>query len=161
MNYNEKELIVWSETFSCGIKIIDEQHKELVNMINEMFLHVSGSAENERDFLIGIIYKTIDYIKVHFATEEKIMRVIKYSGYSQHKKAHDRFVISIVDTINELNIGKHLSLYTFTKFLKEWVFSHIAVMDRGYFKYCREIATRKDNGRLSISEKDVKDAVSA
>ena len=161
MNNKETDLVTWSDTFSCGIKLIDDQHKELVRLVNEMFMHVTGSKENEHYYLTEVIQKLVEYAKIHFATEEKIMRAIKYNGFIEHKKAHDKFIFSIIETVEELKTGKRKSLYFFTRFLKDWIFSHIAVMDRGYFRYCRNLASRKENGRLSITNKDIKQAVSA
>jgi len=155
MIYSDKDLIMWSGTFACGIKLIDEQHKELVNMINEMFMHVTGSEKEERAYFNKIIHKAVNYIKIHFATEEKILAVTKFPGYREHKLVHDSFTLNIIETINELTSGKHMSLYSFTKYLKEWVFSHIAVMDKNYFQYIRTIATRKKNGKLSVNQNDV------
>ncbi|MCL2763520.1 MAG: bacteriohemerythrin [Treponema sp.] len=152
---HDSELISWSNTFACGVKLIDDQHKELVELVNEMFNHVSGNEEQEREYLNDVMQKAIKYIKVHFATEEKIMTLTKFSGYASHKRAHNGFIVIIIDTLNEITCGKHISLYTFTKFLKNWVLSHIAVMDKQYFEYFRKIATRKDDGKVSITPADV------
>jgi len=160
MHNNNSELITWSNTFSCGIKIIDDQHKELVDMVNEMFKHVTGSEKEEYDYLSKVINKIVSYIKIHFATEEKIMMAAKYSGYAEHKKVHEGFIHAVAEAFNGFISGKRLSLFTFTKFLKNWVFSHIAVMDKHYFEYLRRIATRKDNGKLSITLADVQAVVS-
>ena len=155
MDYKKSELITWSNTFSCGIKLIDDQHKELVTMVNEMFMHVTGSEENEHAYLTGIIQQVIAYIKIHFSTEEKIMKAANYEGYVKHKHIHDSFILEILETIEEFNSRKHISLYTFTKYLKDWIFSHIAVMDKQYFEYFKQIASRKDNSKLIISQNDL------
>jgi len=159
MNNDKNDLVKWSDTFSCGVKLIDDQHKELINIVNEMFMHVTGPQQNELEYLTVIIKKLVKYVKLHFATEEKIMKATKYSNYTEHKKAHDSFIVFVIETINEFSSGKRKSLYFFTRFLKDWIFSHIAVMDKSYFKYFRKIASRKADGRLSISKYDVKAAV--
>ena len=155
MSYRKAELITWSSTFICGVKIIDDQHRELVDMINDMFKHVTGSEKEEHDYLAKIIHKAVKYIRVHFVSEERIMLATKFSGYEEHKKTHDGFIITIIDLINDFMSGKKISLFSFTKFLKDWVFSHIAIMDKDYFEYFRDIATRKPNGRLSITPVDI------
>ena len=142
MENARSELISWSKTFSCGIKLIDEQHKILINLINDMFLHVTGSEKEEKDYLFDIVHIITDYIKIHFATEEKLMLSAKYDGYLKHKKTHDAFVLDFIDTVNEYLLGNKMTLFSLTKYLKDWVFSHFAVMDKNYFKYYREI---KDN----------------
>ena len=157
MNINRRtNLITWSKTFMCGIKIIDDQHKSLVDMVNEMFSHVPKNEKEEKDYLESILQEAVKYIKIHFATEERILTATKFKGYAEHKKAHDQFIIKVTENVMELKSGKRLTLLSYTKFLKEWVLSHIAVMDKQYFEYFKMIATRKTDGKLSITSDDVK-----
>ena len=151
----KSELVSWSQTFSCGVKIVDEQHKGLLELVNDMFNHVSGNEAEEREYFTKVIQKAVDYVKVHFSTEEKIMTHTKFPGLVDHKKAHDTFVLTVVDNIRNFESGKKFVLYDFTKFLKEWVLTHIAIMDKQYFNYFKMIATRKADGKLSISQADV------
>ena len=151
MNEKRSELITWSNTFSCGIKLIDDQHKELVTMVNEMFLHVTGSEETEHEYFTGVIQRVVDYVKLHFSTEEKIMKAARYEGYPKHKHIHDSFIFNILETIEDFKSGKRMSLYNFTKYLKDWIFSHIAIMDRQYFGYLNQIAVSRDNENFSVT----------
>ena len=159
MNNKENfQLITWSNTFCCGIKLIDDQHKNLVNLVNDMFNHVTGNEEHEQKYLNKVIQEAVKYIKLHFSTEEKIMLAAKFTGYAVHKRAHDNFILTVADIISESKTGKRVSLYTFTKFLKDWILSHIAVMDKQYFVFLKQIATQKANGKLTITLEDVQAA---
>jgi hemerythrin len=149
MKYSS-ELITWSSTFSFGIRLIDDQHKEFVALVNEMFLHATGNDEQEREYFSAVIQKAVHYIKNHFATEEKLMRAIHYPGYAEHKKCHDCFILDVLDNIRNFETGKHYTLFAFTKFLKDWVLSHIGVMDKQYHLYIKKmIAFRKVAARES------------
>ena len=150
------EVVKWSSTFSVGIKLIDEQHKGLLNLVNDLFNHVSGDEATERAYFQKVIQAAVNYVKVHFATEEKIMIATKFPGYLEHKKAHDTFVLTVVDNIRDFEAGKKFTLASFTKFLKEWVLTHIAIMDKQYFTYFKNIATRKASGKLTITQEDVR-----
>ncbi|MCL2066973.1 MAG: bacteriohemerythrin [Treponema sp.] len=156
MAKTKSELVTWSSTFSVGIKLIDEQHKGLLELVNDMFNHAVGDAAVERVYFQSVIQKAVNYVKIHFATEEKIMIATKFSGYREHKKAHDTFVLTVVENIRDFEAGRKFSLSTFTKFLKEWVLTHIAIMDKQYFEYFKKIASRKADGRLSITSADVR-----
>jgi hemerythrin len=149
------EIVTWSDRLSCGIKLIDDQHKGLVDLVNDMFNHATGNSIQEHDYFNIVIQEVVKYVKVHFATEEKIMIATKFSGYAEHKKAHDSFVLAVVENINDYNAGKRLTLSAFTKFLKNWILSHIAMMDKQYFEYFKKIATRKEDGKLSITSADI------
>jgi hemerythrin len=149
------ELVKWSSTFSVGVKLIDDQHKGLLNLVNDLFNHVVGDEEAERAYFKTVIQTAVNYVKVHFATEEKIMIATKFPGYAEHKRAHDTFVLTVVDNIRDFEAGRKFTLSTFTKFLKEWVLTHIAIMDKQYFEYFKRIATRKADGKLSITSRDL------
>ena len=161
MNKENFKLVVWSNTLACGIKLIDDQHKHLVDLVNQMFSHVTGNEEQENIYFNKIILEAVNYIKVHFSTEEKIMRTTGFSGYGEHKRAHDNFILTIAKIATDSSSGKRLSLYAFTKFLKDWILSHIAVMDKQYFVYLKHIATHKSNGKFSITLADIQAAINA
>ena len=157
MGKKKVEVVEWSSAFSVGIKLIDDQHKELLRLVNDMLNHVTGNEEEERAYFKKVIEKAVQYVKVHFTTEEKIMIHTNFPGYAEHKKAHDSFVLTVVEKVREFETGKNkkFTFLEFTQFLKEWVLTHIAIMDKGYFLYFRQIATRKADGTLNIDQTNV------
>jgi hemerythrin len=154
MKYND-ELIAWSKTFACGIKLLDDQHKEFVDLVNDMFHHATGDEKQEHEYFNRVIQRAVKYIKVHFATEEKIMRTLKYPDYLEHKRAHDNFILKVINNIQDYETEKHHTLYSFTKFLKDWVLSHIGVMDKEYFVYIKQIAARNARGKKSFASMEM------
>lgn len=155
MNRQKPEYVVWSSVFSVGVKIVDDQHRGLFNLVNDMLGHITSDEISEKDYFKKVIYQVLQYIKVHFNTEEEIMIHTKFPGYAEHKKAHDAFVQIAVDTNRRFESGEKINLEDFTGFLKEWILTHIAIMDKQYFSYFKLIATRKTNGKLSINLDDV------
>jgi hemerythrin len=125
-----------------------------------MFEHCIGVEKAEREYFESVIHGAVEYVKIHFATEEKIMRRTGYAGYAQHKKEHEAFVLNVLEQIQAYNAGKRLVLNNFTRFLKNWILTHIAVSDKRYFEHFKRIATRKADGRLSINNNDVARAIS-
>ena len=156
MAEEKSEIITWSPTYSVGVKIIDDQHRGLLNLLNDLFNHVVGDADEERAYFKKVIQQAVDYVRVHFSTEEKIMSGTNFPGYPEHKKAHDVFVLTVVEKVRDYETGRKLTLIEFTKFLKDWILTHIAIMDKQYFAYFKEIATRKADGKLSIDSSDIK-----
>ena len=154
-------MISWSGAFACGIRQIDDQHKTLVNLVNDMFNHVSGNEEEEQKYLRAVLKEAAKYVKIHFATEEKIFIATRFSGYDEHKAVHDSFILVVTEQIRAFQDGKRISLYNLTNYLKDWVLTHIAAMDRQYFVYLRGLATRKADGKLTISKKDVMQKLSS
>ena len=148
-------VVTWSPTYSVGVALIDDQHKKLIKMTNELFNHCVGDPESERAYFKEVIQNAVDYVKVHFSTEEKIMLRTAYPGYTEHKRQHDSFVLMVLDQVKAFEESRKTSLLNFTNFLKDWVLTHIAISDKQYFEYFKKIATRKSNGILSITQADI------
>ena len=155
MKQDKNELIVWSSKLSCGIKLIDEQHKGLVDLVNDMFSHVTGNYAYEKDYFKSVIQETVKYVKTHFATEEKIMLAANFSGYTEHRQKHEDFILAVIESIRDYEAGKRFTLLTFTRFLRDWILSHIALMDKQYFEYFRKIATRNADGKIVLNLKKI------
>ncbi|MCL1928039.1 MAG: bacteriohemerythrin [Treponema sp.] len=148
--------VSWSDSYSMGIKIVDDQHKGLLDFVNELFAHATGNEEEERAWFKEVIQQAVQYIKEHFTTEEKYMKATRFPGFDEHKKTHDEFTLTVVKSVKDFETGKRLVLEKFAYFLKDWVLSHVAVMDRQYSDYFRKIATRKADGKLTITASDLR-----
>jgi len=137
MNIRSK-LITWSPSYSVGIKIIDDQHKELFKLVNEMYNHIAGNVESERIYFKNIIQRTIEHIRVNFATEEKILLVTKFPNFLEHKSAHESFILTLIGNMKDVENGKKINITAFTHFLRDWILTHIAIMDRQDFDLLRK-----------------------
>ena len=152
---SNKKHIDWSDSYSIGIPKIDDQHKELLHYVNDLFNHASDNEEEERAFFTDMIQSMVQYTKYHFSNEEKMMIATNFPGYTAHKKSHEEFVLKIIRIAKDFEAGKRLMLEKLAYFLKDWILSHIGVMDMQYAQYFRKIATRKADGRLSLSAADL------
>ena len=137
----KKGWIKWEERFKTGYKRIDNQHKELVNIINDLYeTGVKGDIEDEevKKSFKEIIKRTIDYATYHFAYEEKIMSAINYSAAKDHISKHRSFSLKIVDEVDRYEKGDDLVIKDFITFLKDWLLNHIVLEDK---KFISEVKT--------------------
>jgi hemerythrin len=151
MGGKKEKLVTWSPTFSVGVNLIDGQHKELLNLVNDMYNHVAKDEVAERSYFKRVIHQALEYAKVHFDIEERIMIHTRFPGYKEHKKAHDAFILAVVAAVRDFESGKRFILSEFTKFLKEWVLTHIAILDKQYFSHFKRIVTAKDEGNIDAN----------
>ncbi|MDZ7763498.1 MAG: bacteriohemerythrin [Melioribacteraceae bacterium] len=128
--------IKWRDNYDIGFKEVDEQHKQLVSIINELY---EAQSTGTSKIVIGeSLDKVIDYTRYHFESEEKYMKDYNYPGLDQHKKEH-------IDLINQAeNLKKEftnnnllLSLKTLD-FLKDWLINHILGSDKEFGEYVRQ-----------------------
>jgi hemerythrin len=154
-NPKHKNHVTWSESYSMKVKLIDDQHKGLINFVNDLFEHASGKEKEERLYFSTVIQQAVQYIKEHFQAEERLMLGTKFPGYAEHKKVHDEFTMTVIKSVKEFEAGKRLVLAKFAYFLKDWVLTHIAVMDVKYAEYFKKIAVRKEDGKLHITKAEI------
>ncbi len=123
-------LITWTDNLSVSVTEIDEQHKKLVTMINELN---EAMQQGKGKHVIGnILMGLADYTGEHFSTEEKYFDQFKYPDSVAHKKEHQEFVAKVGDFIKEFDAGKVMLSVQVMGFLKEWLVKHIQGSDKGY-----------------------------
>jgi hemerythrin len=123
-------LMNWTNDFSVNIKEIDEQHKKLMAMIND--LHAAMLAGKAKEAIGPILNGLIDYTKTHFAMEEQLMTKHQYTGYLSHKAAHDALTKQVMDLKTKFSEGKALVTMDIMTFLKDWLTKHIQETDKKY-----------------------------
>lgn len=123
-------LFAWSDELSVGIQEIDEQHKVLVGLLNELHSAIAehrGSAESR-----GILDRLAEYTRVHFAVEESLMRILGYQDHENHKHEHEMLTAQVVDLQQKLDAGKAAISFELLHFLKVWLTKHIHESDKRY-----------------------------
>ncbi|MDR0555345.1 MAG: bacteriohemerythrin [Treponema sp.] len=131
----DKDVVNWKNTYSVGIKLIDDQHKQLISMTNDLFLSCLKGDDVARAFFKKVIHGAVDYIKVHFDTEEKLMRKIAYPDFAAHKREHEEFIGEVLLRVKDFEEGRKFVPNAFARFLKEWVLTHIAMSDKKYANF--------------------------
>ena len=130
--------IEWSDGLSVGVKLVDDQHKELLSKMNA----ISHAIEHNHD--VESITKTLDfmmeYTDYHFGTEEKHMEATKYPRIEYHKKMHVEFVDMIKKmTTDYFEDGATQELAeSVNVFLFNWLVKHIKGVDGAFGKYLKE-----------------------
>ena len=136
----ETEYLKWRDTYSLGIKMIDDQHIEILNFVNDLLNNGSNYIKDNPDYFKEVIGRTVCYIKSHFANEERIMKASKFPYYNEHKKAHNEFTMTVIKSVKDYEEGRRLVLTNFANFLRNWVLAHIAVMDMKYTEHFKNIS---------------------
>jgi hemerythrin len=143
---DDKILVEWDDRYSVKIQLIDDQHKELINMTNTLYEGCLAGDEAARSYFLEAVHGTVDYVKYHFAAEEKILENVKYPGFAEHKREHEGFVKKIFEDVESFQGGKKFVPNVFVRYLKDWILTHIAVEDKKYAEY---ILNLKKQGALS------------
>ena len=126
-------LINWKEEYSVNITEIDDQHKMLISMVNEM--HEAMKKGESKEILGPILDRLVQYTKEHFAREESIMEENGYPEFKEHKEKHNKMTQKVLSLQHDYHNDKfHLS-FEVSKFLQEWLNKHILGTDKKYTAY--------------------------
>ena len=131
-------LIKWNdEIYSVDLQQIDEHHKTLVGLINN--LHESMLEGKGKDVMDGLLNELNKYTVYHFGAEEDLMVKHGYpeEDFKAHKKEHDSFKAKLEDLLEKYqNEERTISIETF-KFLKEWLTNHIQKVDKKFAPFLK------------------------
>ncbi len=131
------ELFQWTDEFSIGIDEMDEQHKELVDLLNQLHTAIRehhGSVTSRQ-----ILDKLADYTRTHFAVEESLMRVSKYPNLIAHKEMHADLIAQVRSLQQKLDTGESAITFELLHFLKVWLMRHINETDKHFGAYFNAI----------------------
>lgn len=131
----------WSDRFSIGVAIFDDEHKKLIAIINSLHEALSnGIADAD---LKRISDNLVEYTLMHFRHEEMYFDDWAYPEAETHTALHARLreqVFNFRRQIQEKN-SRELGL-DMMEFLRQWLSEHILVEDRKYGRFLFEKGLR-------------------
>ncbi len=120
--------IQWQKDFSTGHAKIDQQHQNLIDLLNISEGNSSCSKTQ--------MYKALtSFVAERFSKEEELMRVHQYPFLQEHLSFHDRFVTKFLNT-NSDQLNEELS--TINEPLHELIQDHIFIDDLKLFEWLKE-----------------------
>ncbi|MDD3610082.1 MAG: bacteriohemerythrin [Halothiobacillaceae bacterium] len=137
------KLIEWQDDLSVGIDEIDSQHKTLVDIVNE--LHQAVAERRGKEVMQEILDRLDEYTRIHFATEESLMRIFHYPAYETHKETHDQLIDQLRHIRKDFEEGHGGVTFELMQVLKNWLVKHIQHSDKEYTPYFMQ-------GKLSSNE---------
>jgi hemerythrin len=141
----EKSSIVeWNDRYAVGIQQIDDQHRVLLRLINNLYRDCSREEPESKKCFDMAIYGLINYIKYHFSGEEHILEQIKYPDYAAHKRQHDEFIRDILERVENSEQRRTGSPKNCVRYIRDWMLTHITLIDKKYATYIQFI-----NGQIN------------
>lgn len=139
--------LIWSnEDYSVNIPAIDNEHKLLIALLNE----IASAMNTQGSFHIQIIIEKLTtlskHIKMHFESEERFMILNNYPEYNEHKAEHTL----LLEQLNKFEVRFKSENKAFNEkmllFLKDWLVRHIILYDKKIGNYFRDKEILKKQG---------------
>ncbi|QOR00758.1 bacteriohemerythrin [Campylobacter sp. 2014D-0216] len=125
----------WCDKYSIHNEEIDKQHKKLfelaanVELISDKPVH-----KGQIKFLLADFF---NYMKEHFAEEEKYMAKIAYPELAHHQKIHKSIIQSMIDLIQNIKSTNDLK-EKLNIIASKWLLEHILREDMKIEKWHQE-----------------------
>ncbi len=132
---------LWTVQLNTGIDVIDQQHRRIVEYINQ--LEDARSGEYSRAEVAVIINELVDYTISHFAFEESMQEEAKYPFAKSHKKVHDLFAERVGVFQAKFDQGEDI-IKALNSMLVTWLFNHIKRDDVDYVEAVKANLQRQD-----------------
>ncbi|OIR10428.1 bacteriohemerythrin [mine drainage metagenome] len=125
----------WTEQFNVGIEVIDQQHRKIVEYVNQLDgMHSGGLSSREIGNLIDAL---IDHTIYHFDFEEKIQEKVGYPYLKAHQRLHVQFAKRLTNFQTRFAEGEDIS-GELESFLTNWLLDHLKYDDTDYVELAKE-----------------------
>ncbi|MBF0273031.1 MAG: bacteriohemerythrin [Magnetococcales bacterium] len=130
------EFFPWTDDLNTGIPEIDDDHKKLVVMVNQIHKLLKESAGREE--VSKIITELADYTHFHFAREEKLFEKHHYPDTPAHKEKHVKLLDEVSDLVKKFQAGDFAAPMDLLTLAKSWLIHHIIRTDMLYVQYFKQ-----------------------
>ncbi len=130
--------LVWVDRFSVGVPLIDDQHKMLIQRVNDL-AHAIERHQSVRE-IVRVLGFLTEYTNFHFATEEKHMKAHHYPGLNHHKAQHAEFkrtLAHLTEDFEEEGATRALA-DSINIFLTNWLATHFQDVDLEFGRFVRD-----------------------
>jgi hemerythrin len=124
-------LVEWNEKLSVGVSIIDDEHKKIVAMLNELYGAIQSKQTEEA--LGKVLDGLVAYTASHFNHEEALFAKTGYAGAAEHKKEHASLTEQVLAAQKRYQESATGTLpIEVLNFLRKWLLTHIHCTDKKY-----------------------------
>eukprot|EP01012_Entosiphon_sulcatum_P059321 TRINITY_DN836_c0_g1_i3.p1 TRINITY_DN836_c0_g1~~TRINITY_DN836_c0_g1_i3.p1 ORF type:complete len:703 (-),score=104.12 TRINITY_DN836_c0_g1_i3:60-2168(-) len=127
--------IEWTEEYAVHIPLIDDQHRTLFDMIEQ--LRLAALRSDDRGEVGSVLKGLITYCVEHFDSEELVMQDIGYPVYKSHAAVHQQFTDRCIEWVNAYAEGQ-LEVEYVVDYLTHWLVNHILHSDKKIEAFCNE-----------------------
>ena len=124
----------WIPEYNTGIDVIDDQHKRILDYINEI-VEISDGTDRAR--VKQILDNIIDYTQSHFTFEESLQEEAGYNYRVPHKRVHDLFIKKIEFYRDRFEMGQSIE-GELHEVSSKWLINHIQHDDADYVGAVKE-----------------------
>jgi hemerythrin-like metal-binding protein len=134
--FMKERYLVWKDEYSVGIESVDNDHKKLLNLINQ--LQTAAHYRTGEEFERQALEELVDYTKTHFRREETMLEEYDYPDLEAHKRQHAQMIAKVDEFLEQYKRNSDKAIENTLDFLKDWLIRHINGTDQEYSGYLHD-----------------------
>jgi hemerythrin-like metal-binding protein len=135
----EYRIVRWDDSYSVGIGPIDDQHKQLLILCNNLWISSYRTDDFSRSFFRQNVYELVNYADYHIYEEEQLLARAGYPDLRSHKKEHSKIAAFLNRYLLHLGAGEDLLIRESIPEMQKQILNHITGSDRGFANYVRSL----------------------
>jgi hemerythrin len=123
-------LMNWNSRYSVGVEALDDQHKALLKVLND--LHAASMKGKAQEVAGPLMRLIVSLSNEHFSTEERLMESTNYPGLAAHRAKHQELVEKLAVFVSRHETGDTAMYSQLLYFMRDWLSRHMQTEDQGY-----------------------------
>lgn len=124
-----KEFFAWQDDYGVDIQLLDTQHKELVGLLNGLF--VAAFERKANKIIVDRLHALQRHCRMHFELEERLLQQMVHKDVAVHRNDNSR-LLEQLDLLCRRHEREDMPVYfDMLYFLKHWLADHFRIVDSG------------------------------
>lgn len=129
------DIVAWEDGLATGVAAIDQQHRGLIDMINDLYRRMQ---EGDEPIAAETFAALQDYARRHFETEYALMDRHGYPDLNHHEFEHQTFARTVENLRQQMENGEAPLNEGLVVFLVDWFLDHVSRTDRKLGDFIKE-----------------------
>ena len=155
------DLFVWDRSFSTGLQAMDDQHRGLIDIFNELHrtqFDIAYPADKRELAMRRAFDRLMAYARAQFASEEALMQERGLDERHQfvHRRQHEQFIRNLREMWNDRQTLPDLN-GRMMGFLSSWIGLHVLGVDQAMVRQMHQIEAGQPPSEVYERETAVSD----
>ena len=126
-------LMTWRDQYSVGVETLDNQHKAILRILNE--IHAASLRGKAKEVAGPLLSQLVCLAGEHFSAEERLMESTGFPGLAGHRAEHQVLVGKLREFVSRHEKGDAAVHTQLLHFLRDWLNKHMQSEDQEYARW--------------------------
>jgi hemerythrin len=126
-------LMTWRDQYSVGVETLDNQHKAILRILNE--IHAASLRGKAKEVAGPLLSQLVSLASEHFSAEERLMESTKFPGLAEHRAKHREMAGRIADLASRHEKRDAAVYLQLLYFVRDYQSKHMQNEDQEYARW--------------------------